>query len=63
MKVAILERDYLPDPPTPSNKAFPYGYLKILAILDICSQASKNITNFIYFLEPPLYEVSELYSS
>lgn len=61
MKVAILDNDYLPDPPTPSNKAFPKGYLMILAILEICSQASKNITNFIAFFEPA--PTSLLYSS
>lgn len=61
MKVAILESDYLPDPPTPSNKALPSGYRMILAILEMCSQASKNITKRIAFLEPA--PTSLLYSS
>jgi len=47
MKVAILLRLYLPDPPTPKSSAFPFGYLKTLVILLMCSHASKNSTNFI----------------
>lgn len=47
MKVAILLKLYLPEPPTPSNKALPFGYLNTLEILLICSHASKNKTNFI----------------
>ena len=55
--MAILDKDYLPDPPTPSNKALPWGYLIILAILAMCSVASTNITNFIGFLLPPTTKV------
>jgi hypothetical protein len=35
MKAASLDRDYLPDPPTPINKALPTGKSKILEILQI----------------------------
>lgn len=62
-KVAIFDKDYLPDPPTPKSNAFPDGYLIILAILDMCSHASKNMTNFIGFLPPYVNTGSELYSS
>lgn len=64
MNVAIRLSDYLPEPPTPKISALPLGCLIILAILAICSQASKNITNFIDFFYPPkTNEVSLLYSS
>jgi len=61
MNVAIFESDYLPDPPTPSSNALPSGYRMILAILEMCSQASKNITSLMAFLEPA--PTSLLYSS
>jgi len=35
MKAANLDKDYLPDPPTPINKACPVGKSKILATLEI----------------------------
>lgn len=64
MKVAILLNDYLPEPPTPRINAFPLGCLMILAILAMCSHASKNITSFIGFFCPPnTKELSLLYSS
>lgn len=64
MKVAIRLSDYLPEPPTPRMSAFPLGYRIIRAILAMCSQASKNITNFIGFFYPPkTKEPSLLYSS
>ena len=47
INVAILLKLYLPDPPTPSSNAFPFGYLSTLVILLICSHASKNSTSFI----------------
>ncbi len=47
IKEANLDRDYLPDPPTPINKAWPVGKSRILAILDICPIASLNRTRFI----------------
>lgn len=63
MNVAIFANDYLPLPPTPNNRALPYGCLSTLLILQICSQASKNNTNFIDFLPPnPANEGSALYS-
>lgn len=63
MKVAIFAKDYLPLPPTPNNNALPYGYLNTLLIRHICSQASKNNTNFIDFLPPnPANDGSPLYS-
>ena len=49
IKVAIFDKLYLPLPPTPNSRAFPNGYLNIRVILEICSQASKNRTNFIAF--------------
>lgn len=64
MNVAILLKDCLPEPPTPRISAFPLGYLMILAILAMCSHASKNITSFIGFFYPPkTNEPSLLYSS
>ena len=47
MKDANLDKDYLPEPPTPKSKALPSGYLIILVILDTWSQASRNITKCI----------------
>ncbi len=64
MNVAILLSDCRPEPPTPRINACPFGYRMILAILAICSHASKNITNFIGFFCPPkTNEPSLLYSS
>lgn len=47
MKFESFARDCLPDPPTPRSKAFPEGCLKTHEILEIWSQASKNMTNLI----------------
>jgi len=47
MKVDSLHKLYLPEPPTPTNKAFPPGKDKILAILTTCSMAYSNKTKFI----------------
>lgn len=58
MKQDNLDKDYLPDPPTPNNKALPIGYLKTLVILEICSQASKKRIKFVAILG-----FSVLYSS
>ena len=64
MNVPIRASDYLPEPPTPNSRAFPYGYRIILAIRAMCSVASMNITNFICLRDPPITNVvSELYSS
>ena len=64
MKVPIFDKDCLPLPPTPNSKACPEGCLKILVILQICSQASKNKTSFIeFFPETPAKVGSALYSS
>lgn len=46
-----LVKDYLPEPPTPTKRAFPPGISKILQILDICSIASENRTKFILALD------------
>lgn len=59
MKVAIFDSDCLPLPPTPNKRVFPWGWRMILQILEMCSHASKNMTNFIAFFEP----ISTLYSS
>ena len=45
MKAASLVKLYLPDPPTPTNKACPEGGNTILVILQICFMASSNKTN------------------
>ena len=50
MKADILARDCLPLPPTPSSKTFPLVCRKTLTILQMCSQASWNKTNFKEFL-------------
>jgi len=47
MKEDSLAKDYFPDPPTPTKRAFPPGISKILAILDMCSMAAENNTRFI----------------
>ncbi len=59
IKLDSFVNDLLPLPPTPNNKAWPCGYLRIREILEICSQASKNNTKFIFCL--PL--ASKLYFS
>jgi hypothetical protein len=41
-----LESDYLPDPPTPSNKQCPLDYPKTRVILATCSHASIKSTKF-----------------
>lgn len=45
MKAESFERDYFPDPPTPTNKACPEGGNTILQILPICLRASSKRTN------------------
>ena len=55
MKADNLERDYFPDPPTPTNKACPEGGNTILQILQICFKASSKSTN-------PIKALISLYS-
>ena len=45
---ANLVKDCLPDPPTPTSKAWPPGYWRILPILRRCSIAKLNNTNGIF---------------
>jgi len=45
IKLANLDNDYLPEPPTPTNKACPEGGSTILQILQTCFKASSNNTN------------------
>jgi len=45
MKADNFDKDYLPEPPTPTNKACPEGGNTILQILVICFNASSNNTN------------------
>lgn len=45
IKAESLERDYLPEPPTPTNNACPEGGSTILEILVICFKASSKRTN------------------
>ena len=45
---ANLVRLYLPEPPTPTNKAFPPGYLIIREIISKCSKAKLNKTKSIF---------------
>lgn len=47
MKAANFVSDYLPLPPTPTNKACPEGVDIILDILQTCLIASSNKTKFI----------------
>jgi hypothetical protein len=47
IKAASLVRDYLPFPPTPTNKACPEGDEMILVILQTCFMASSKSTKFI----------------
>jgi len=58
MKDANLTRDYLPDPPTPTNKALDLGIEMILEILSKCLTASSKRTNYIF-----LAGLTVLYSS
>lgn len=44
IEAATVVRDYLPLPPTPTNKAFPPGDFKIREIINKCSIANWNIT-------------------
>lgn len=44
-----LAKDYLPDPPTPTNKALPTGKSIILAILEMCSIATSKSTRSIVY--------------
>jgi len=44
IKADILERDYLPEPPTPTSNADPVGKSRILQILTMCSMASVKRT-------------------
>jgi len=39
MNVLSRVSDYLPEPPTPTSRAFPPGVSMILAILQMCSMA------------------------
>jgi len=48
MNEANLTRDYLPDPPTPTNNALDLGYDIILEILSKCLIASSKRTNYIF---------------
>ena len=50
MKDDNLDKDYLPEPPTPTNKACPDGGKIILQILHICFKASSNNTKPIKVL-------------
>ncbi len=47
INAANLDKDYLPDPPTPINNAWPVGKSKILAILEMWAIASLKRTKFI----------------
>ena len=44
MNEANFDNVYLPDPANPISIAFPLGYLRILAVLIICSIAYLNKT-------------------
>lgn len=48
INAANLDKDYFPEPPTPTNNAFPTGKSRIRAILQIWPIASLNNTKFIY---------------
>jgi hypothetical protein len=48
MNEANLTSDYLPDPPTPTNKALDLGYEIALEILNKCFKASSKSTNYIF---------------
>ena len=51
MNDANFVRDYFPEPPTPTNNAFPLGELIILESLNKWYKASSKITRLIYFEE------------
>ena len=57
INAANLVSVYFPLPPTPTNKAFPRGCLKILHILAICYRHSGKRT------KSNLFALSKLYSS
>ena len=44
MEPANLDKDYLPEPPTPTNNACPLGYDIILHIFNTCFNASSKRT-------------------
>ena len=46
-----MARDFLPLPPTPTNKACPYVVVKTLTIFTMCYIATINNTKFILFAE------------
>ena len=46
-KEVNLERDYFPEPPTPTSKAWPEDGKIILQILQTCFIASSNNTRFM----------------
>lgn len=50
-----LDKDYLPEPPTPTSKACPDGGKIILQILQTCFKASSKSTK-------PMYALLSLYS-
>lgn len=54
MNAESFVSDYLPDPPSPTNKALPFESLNILAIQSICLIASSNRTKCIGFFENEL---------
>lgn len=47
MKEASLVKDYFPEPPTPTKRAWPAGEDTILAIQQTCLIASSKRTKFI----------------
>jgi hypothetical protein len=44
MNVASLDKDYFPEPPTPTSKACPWELAIILEILHVCFIASSKRT-------------------
>lgn len=50
MKADNLDKLYFPEPPTPTNRAFPVGKSKILTILETCSIAYSKSTRSILAL-------------
>lgn len=55
MEDANLVIDYLPDPPTPTNNAFPPGYFNIRETINKCSIAKLNNTRSIGLSVTELY--------
>ena len=51
MKEDNFASDYLPEPPTPTSKAFPLGEMTILVSLNRWNSASSKITRLIYLDE------------